>query len=93
MIYTMYNTIAIGCPVKRVVDASGREWTRTLMVDTVEGIIKRQVTDERDRVLYNWETGWAQAEIVRVPTPITVEFHVTKEEYDDAVRRAGLVQG
>jgi hypothetical protein len=74
MIYDLDNTIFAGRPVKRVIDANGLEWTRTMEIDTETGRIVRQKTDEECRAIIDWEKGEVVLEEVYTAAPIRVEF-------------------
>jgi hypothetical protein len=78
MLYTVANTVDIGKPVDRVIDANGLEWNQTLEVDTDTGRIKyRKAEDD----------GYGNEVIEEVMTaaPITVTFRgeaPTQEELE-----------
>lgn len=76
MIYTLDNTINIGKPVKRVVDANGLEWTHCLYINTETGEITRHKDDPEKpgAPLIDWELGEVVRETIKTAAPVRVEF-------------------
>lgn len=73
MIWTVDNTHRIGKTVKRVVDAFGTEYDKTISVDTETGEIVKQCWEDGYPV--HDENGQMKLETVWAVAPITVEFY------------------
>lgn len=74
MIYTTENTIDVGNPVKRVVDANGLEWHNVISVDTETGELTYQKRDANGQECTCPITGNIATETVKTAAPVVVEF-------------------
>lgn len=82
MIYDMKSCGPDSVPrriVKRVVDANGLEYGKTLRVDTESGEILKQLQDGDGRFVYDDGHGRMPTETVFAAPPVVVEFHPNEE--------------
>lgn len=82
MIYTVENTMEVGRPVRRVVDANGQEWSHCVRVDDQTGEITRCVTELRESLTYmvTDERGNPRYETLKVAAPVLVEFYAEDDD-------------
>lgn len=74
MIYNVANTINMGKPPWKAIDASGGEWTQILECDTETGRIEQYARDNRGWLVLNPVTGDLVVEVRMAPAPLQVIF-------------------